>query len=100
MRSDKGQKALKGQSIKNVRTKSTTLPCPNWLKPLPPCPCGHTINFEKPEVFGTKKYGRLHLKNPLSPCPHWTNHPSPLTVDVFYGRPLRNLRISLIMEQE
>jgi len=36
-----------------------------WLNSS--CPCGHTINIEKSEVFCTKKYGRPHLKNsPLS----------------------------------
>jgi len=50
--------------------------------PLPPCTCGHTINFEKFEVFCTKKCRRPHLKNPLLSCPHWTNPPSPLTANV------------------
>jgi len=38
--------------------------CPHWLNPLPPppCPCGHTINFKKSEVFYTKKCRRPHLK--------------------------------------
>jgi len=27
------------------------------------CPCRHTINFEKSEVFCTKKCGRPHMKN-------------------------------------
>jgi len=43
-----------------VRTGST---------PFPPCPCGHTINFEKFDIFCTKKCGRSHSKNPLSPWP-------------------------------
>jgi len=34
-----------------------------------PCPCGHTINFEKSEVLCTKKCERPHLKNPLHLCP-------------------------------
>jgi len=36
-----------------VRTGST---------PLPPCPCGHKINFEKFEVFCAKMFVRPHLK--------------------------------------
>jgi len=39
-----------------------------------PCPCGHTINIEKSEVFCTKKCGRPHLKTP---------RPSPLTAGVY-----------------
>jgi len=54
--------------------------CPYSLNLLPSCPSGHTMNFKKSDVFCTKKCGRPHLKNPL---------PLPLTVDVFYGRPLR-----------
>jgi len=36
-------------------------------------------NFEKFEVFCTKRCGRSHRKNP--PCPHWTNPPPPLSAD-------------------
>jgi len=39
---------------KDVHTKSRK------IDPCPPCPCGHTINFEKFEVFCTKKCGRPH----------------------------------------
>jgi len=35
------------------------------LSQPPHCPCGHTINFEKSDVFCTKKCGRQHRKNPL-----------------------------------
>jgi len=60
-----------GPSIKSVGTKSreidTLYPlsakCQHWLNPLP-CPCGHTINFEKSEVFCIKKCRRPHLKKP------------------------------------
>jgi len=52
--------------MKDVCTKSQK------IDPFHPCPCGHTINFEKSEVFCTKKCGRPHLKN-LPLCPHWTN---------------------------
>jgi len=47
--------------------------------PLPPCPCGHTINFEKSQVFIAKKRGRPHLKQKLlsEKCPHWTYPPPP-----------------------
>jgi len=55
-----------------------------------PCPCEHTINLEKSDVFCTKKCGRLHLK-PLPSCPQnvRTKQPTPplyLTADVFYGQ--------------
>jgi len=33
--------------------------------PLPPYPCGNTINFVKSEVFCAKTCGCPHLKNPL-----------------------------------
>jgi len=39
--------------LQNVRTGST----------LPPFPCGHALNFEKSEMFCTKKFGRPHMKN-------------------------------------
>jgi len=57
-------------------------------KNLPPCPFGHTINFEKFEGFCAKKCGRPHLMTPSlsEKCPHWTNSPPPLIADVFYGR--------------
>jgi len=58
------------------------------VQPPSPLVCADTINFEKPEVFCTKKCGRPHLTNPLFPCPHWTNPLSPLTADVFYGQSL------------
>jgi len=32
---------------------------PHWLNP--PCPCRHTRNFEKFQVFYIKKCGRTHL---------------------------------------
>jgi len=50
------------------------------------CPCGHTINFEKSDVFCTKTYGRPNLKNSLF-LVH-TGHP-PLIAKVLYGKPLR-----------
>jgi len=42
--------------------------------PSPPCPRGHTIDFEKSEVFCTKKSGRSHLQNSslTTKCPNWT----------------------------
>jgi len=52
----------------------------------PPCPCRHTINFEKSDVFYTKKCGRPHLKNPSSLVR--TGQPLHLTAYVFYGQPL------------
>jgi len=62
-------------SINDVRTKSRKIdpPCPKNVRTgstlFPPCPCGHTINFEKSEVFCAKKCGRTHLKKSPPPCP-------------------------------
>jgi len=64
----------KGPSIKDVRTKSRKIdPLVRKMSalaqppPLPPCSCGHTKNFEKSEVFCSKKCRRPHLKKPPSP---------------------------------
>jgi len=66
---------------KNVRTGSTT-----------PCPCGHTINFEKSKVFCAKKCGHPRLKN--SSCPQYVRPgQTPLTADVFYGRPFQSTKL-------
>jgi len=82
--------------MKDVHTKSQKIPpmsekCPHLTQPpSPPCLCGHTINFEKPEIFCTKKCERPHL-NPLPPCPQnvRTGQPGPLlTADIFYRQPL------------
>jgi len=58
----------KGSSIKDVCTKwrkiNLSPSCPHWFNSLTPCPCEHTINFEKSYLFCTKKCGRLHLNNP------------------------------------
>jgi len=68
----------KGPSVKDIRKNLEKIypfplstKCPHWLNP--PCPCGHNINFEKPEGFCTKKCGFPHpfvhkmsaLDNPL-----------------------------------
>jgi len=50
--------------------------------PPPPLSVRTPHKFRKLRRFFAKKCGRLHLKNPH--CPHWT---TPLTADVFYGRP-------------
>jgi len=55
-----------GSSIKDVRTKSPPLPCP----------CGHTINFEKSGVFSPKVRTPEPLTLLSEKRPHWTN---PLT---------------------
>jgi len=65
----------KGPSMKDVRTKSrktdTLPPClqnvvtDDSRPPPSPCPCRHTINFEKSGVFYTKKCRRPHLQNPF-----------------------------------
>jgi len=52
--------SAKGPSIKDVRTKSQknnpllSIKYPYWLNPLPPCPWGHTVNFETSEAFCSK----------------------------------------------
>jgi len=57
-----------GPSIKDVRTKSRKIDptCPQNARtgpnPLPPCLCGHTINFEKSEVFCSSNCGGLYRK--------------------------------------
>jgi len=56
----------------NQTNNVTNVQCPHWLKPLPFCPCGHTINFKKSEVFASK----VSIWRSPSPCPHWTNPPS------------------------
>jgi len=67
--------------------------------PLPPCPCGHNLNFEKSEVFCTKKCGCTHLKSPPLPClPNVRIEQillPPLNTDIFYGQSLINKRLSL-----
>jgi len=65
-------------------------PSAKIAKNLPsPCPCGHTINFKKSDVFCAKKCERPHLKNPLV-C---TGQPL-LTADVFSGRLVPNTSFS------
>jgi len=64
------QRLDKGPYIKDVRTKSRKIDpsfplstkCPHWLNTPPPCPFGHTINFEKSEVV-------LHQKDEKPPSP-------------------------------
>jgi len=62
---------------------------------LSPCPCGHTIIFEKSEVFCNLKYRKSNTEKPFplpSPCPQHVRTRqtlSPLTVEVFINGPLR-----------
>jgi len=63
----------------NIRTGSTT---------SPPCPCRHTINFEKSEVICTIKSGDLVWRTPLVRKISVLDNPSSLTADVLYGQPL------------
>jgi len=51
---------IKRRPHKITKNLPLTLPCPHCLNPLP-CPCGHTVIFEKSEDF-VKKIGRPHLK--------------------------------------
>jgi len=51
-------RTLLWSAIKTVCTKSRK------IDPLLPCPCGHTINFDKSCYFYAKKCGRPHLKIP------------------------------------
>jgi len=62
----------------------------NGSTPLSPYPFWHTINFEKSKIFYSKKYGRPHLKNPLSSCPQWTT-PSPWLRTSFMNGPLTKI---------
>jgi len=54
---------------KNVRT---------GLTPSPPCPCGHTVNFQNPKFLQQK------VQMSASKEPHLTN---PLNADIFYDSP-------------
>jgi len=77
----------KGPFIKDVRIK---------LRKIDPLVRLYTINFEKSEVFCSKKCGRPHLRNSLLPCPknvRTKQIPLPLTADVFHGQ-LLIVRIS------
>jgi len=83
-----------GRNIKYLRAKLPKLD-PSLLvrkmltllqSPLPPCPCGHTIIFEK--SFAIKNVGCAHLENSLPlvrKMPAMANPPPLLmTTDVFY----------------
>jgi len=73
----------KKPSIKKVRIKSRKIDtppplsakCPHWLNSLPPpCPCGHTINFEKIDFLRQKVKTSISEEPPLSAkCPHLPN---------------------------
>jgi len=54
-------------------------------QPLPRCPCGLTISFEKSDVFFAKKVRTSVSEEPL---PLVRTGQTPLTADVFYGKPL------------
>jgi len=54
--------------------------------PPPCCPSGHTLNYEKSDVFCTKECGRLNLKNTPSLLSAMENFLSPSS-GVFYGQP-------------
>jgi len=58
----------------------------------PPFPCGHTLNFGKSEVFTPKTSPKsTDVRICLLFCPkniRTVQTPSPLTANVFYGRPL------------
>jgi len=81
-------KKHKGLSIKDVRTKIDPLLVRKMSalvkRPLPPCPCRHTINFENSGVFAPKSAESASEEPPL-----------PLsTLDKLppdYGRPLWTL---------
>jgi len=55
----------KGLSIKDVSTKSQKIDFLIRTGSTPSCPCEHTINFKKSEIFRTKKCGRPHHENPF-----------------------------------
>jgi len=75
--------AVRGLSLTDVRRKSRKID-----RPLS-CPCRHTINSEKFEIFCTTMCGCPHLKNPLV---RFGQTSIPLTADVFYGQPLDRLQ--------
>jgi len=55
--------------------------------PPPPCTCGHTINFQRSDIFCTKRC--VKDPPPLSEnCSHWTN-PLPWLRTCFMDSPLR-----------
>jgi len=66
-----------------IAKKLSPLVCkiPYWLNP--PCPCRHTKNFERSEVFCIKKCGRPHLKNSRTLVCKISalDNPFPLTAD-------------------
>jgi len=76
------------------REKLTPPPCRKrayWLNPLPSCPCELTINFEKSQVFCTKKCGRPHLQKTLPLIQKMSTLDNPLTADVFMDSPISNV---------
>jgi len=86
----RNQNFTKEPSIKDVRTKSRKIDplsaiCPHWLNP--PCPCGHTINFEK-SVFAPKSADVRVWRTPFPLVRTGQTSPT-LTADALYGQPLR-----------
>jgi len=64
----------KGRPLKNAKNQpppSLFAKCPLWLNP--PCPCGHTINFEKSEFLNQKVRTSASIFPLVWKCPHWTN---------------------------
>jgi len=51
--------------MKDARTKSRKIDPLVRINSTLPCPCGHTINFEKSEVFCTKKPSAFEELPPL-----------------------------------
>jgi len=88
---------FKGPSIKDVRKKSRRIDSSFLVRkmsalaqPPPPCPSGHTINFEKSGAFCTKTCGRPNLKNPspiVRKMSELDNLPPPLTAESFMDSP-------------
>jgi len=87
------------------REKLTSFPLVRKMSALAqpsssPCPCGHSINFEKSDVFSTRKCGRPHLKNALPPCSQNVRTGqtlSPLTADILYGWLLKHFFYNVVL---
>jgi len=60
----------------------------------PPCPCGHVYKFRKIRSFVHQNLRTFATENPLllvRKVSALDKPPSPLSADVFYGRPLNKL---------
>jgi len=84
--------AVRGPSIKEVRTKSTPPPLFRKIFALAQSPSPYFVHEDIPQISKNPKFFapkradvRMWRTSPVHKYPHWTI-PSPLTADVFYGR--------------